>query len=85
MLEGIMAQTCDYLVQPVRLSRQLLRQAAFPVVLLRGLARWLATAWRVRRDTEHLLGMSDERLRDIGLTRDRVAVTVRTGRLDGRG
>jgi uncharacterized protein YjiS (DUF1127 family) len=48
--------------------------------LLAGLARAIASEVRVRRDTRHLMEMSDHMLSDIGLSRSQVTRAVRSGR-----
>jgi len=38
----------------------------------------LVEAYRARRDTEHLLGLNDSLLKDIGVTRREIDAVVRT-------
>jgi uncharacterized protein YjiS (DUF1127 family) len=70
-----------------RRSRKHVEAAAEP----RSLSAWfggvatqfvraIAKEVRIRRDTRQLMGMSDEMLKDIGLTRVEISGTVRYGR-----
>jgi uncharacterized protein YjiS (DUF1127 family) len=43
----------------------------------------LAQAYRARRDAEHLMGLHDNLLKDIGVTRGEVESTVRAGSCRG--
>lgn len=43
-----------------------------------GLLDHIRHAWNVRRARRQLLSLSDEQLRDIGLSRDQVAPIVRS-------
>lgn len=42
----------------------------------------IATEYRIRRDTRHLMSTSDDMLKDIGLSRAEVARVVRSGVVD---
>ena len=61
--------------------RQATRAAARIVALM--LAP-LAEAYRARRDAARLMGMNDDLLKDIGVSRGEIETLVRTGRCQGR-
>ena len=54
--------------------------AGWLVGIAARVARVVAVELRIRRDTRELTAMSDQMLKDIGLTRAQIGMSVRYGR-----
>lgn len=59
------------------------RQDRRAVVRMFAFLERLVQAYRSRREAEHLAGLSDYLLKDIGITRSDIDLVVRSGRRHG--
>ena len=56
------------------------RHGSRAVARIFGFLERLVHAYRSRRDAEHLAGLSDYLLKDMGITRSHIDIVVRRGR-----